>query len=100
LEKQHLYQRYFIKMKPALQSKREEFQLLGMQEVTEKDIWNMLINKKWKKPQEDIHSYEIMQDILSLTNSDYMTFRTIEAYKAPNVFTELTSKELNELLKN
>jgi hypothetical protein len=100
LENQHPYQRYYLRIKPALKSKREEFILLGLQEVTEKDIWESLIKKKWKKPQEDIHLYEIIQNILSLTTSDYMTYKTVEAYRAPNVFTGLTNVELKELLKD
>jgi Post-transcriptional regulator len=100
LENQHPYQRYYLRIKPALKSKREEFILLGLQEVTEKDIWESLIKKKWKKPQEEIHLYEIVQNILRLTTSDYMTYKTVEAYRAPNVFTKLTNVELKELLKD
>ena len=39
--------------RPALQSKQEEFKLLGYDTVSEMDIWDYLVKKKWKKEKED-----------------------------------------------
>lgn len=99
MEKQHPYQRYYFKVKPALKIKKEEFVLLGLNEVTEESIWTYLIQKKWKKPQEHVHLYEIVSDILSLSSSQFMTFQMVEAYKGPSLLGPLSEEELKELLK-
>jgi len=100
MEKQHPYQRYFIKVKPVLRNKVEELRLLGLDDVNEDEVWECLVLKKWKKPDADIRIHEIVQDILTLSNSQFMTYKTIEAYTAPNLFEELSSEELKELLKD
>lgn len=98
MKKNHPYERFHIKVKPALKCKVEEFIVLGLKEVTEDDIWQYLTMKKWKKPNQEIHLYEIVADIISLSSNQFMTFRMVEAYKAPNLFDPLSKEELNELL--
>lgn len=97
--KQHPYQSYYQKVKPALKSKAEELTLLGLGAMKEEDIWNYLTQKKWKHPQEEIHLYQLVNDILTTSGSQFMTFVTIEAYKAPDIFGSLSTEEMNELLK-
>ena len=99
MEKNHPYQRYYFKVKPALNIKLAEFTMLGLNEVVVEDIWNYLTNKKWKKPQENIHLYEIVADILSLSSNQFMAYQVVEAYKAPSLFEPLSEEELQELLK-
>ena len=31
--------------------------------ITEQDLWNFLTTKKWRKPNTEIHLYEIVQEI-------------------------------------
>ena len=81
MEKQHPYEKFRSEMLPALESKQEEFQLLGYPEVEGKDIWMYLINKKWKKPNSEVRAYEIFQDIMSVKVANYMNYVTIEALK-------------------
>ncbi len=81
LDKQHPYEKFRSEMLPALESKQEEFQLLGYPEVEGKDIWMYLINKKWKKPNFEIRAYEIFQDIMSVKVAHFMNYVTIEALK-------------------
>lgn len=100
MTKKHPYQRYYLKVKPALKIKLEEFIMLGLNEVKMEDIWDCLILKKWKKPQENIHLYEIVADILSLSSNQFMTYQVVEAYKAPSLFETLSEEELKELLKS
>ncbi|MBA9025697.1 MULTISPECIES: post-transcriptional regulator [Bacillaceae] len=100
MEKHHPYQRYFIKVKPVLRNKVEELRLFGLDEVNENELWGCLVSKRWKKPEPDIHIHEIVQDILTLSSNQYMTYKMIEAYTAPNLFEELSSEELKELLKD
>src|SRR3954466_5507697 len=81
MKKNHPYQRYYFKVKPALKIKLEEFTMLGLNEVVVEDIWNYLTDKKWKNPQENIHLFEIVADILSLSSNQFMAFQMVEAYK-------------------
>ena len=99
MKKNHPYQRYYFKVKPALIIKLEELTMIGLNEVTIEDIWAYLTSKKWKNPQENIHLYEIVADILSLSSNQFMTYQVVEAYKAPSLFKSLSEEELKELLK-
>lgn len=73
--------------------------MIGLKEVTVEAIWTYLTHKKWKKPQGNIHLYEIVADILSLSSNQFMTYQVVEAYKAPSLFEPLSEEELKELLK-
>ncbi|WP_409297499.1 post-transcriptional regulator [Peribacillus sp. SCS-26] len=95
---EHPYQHYREKVRPALDSKLDEFALLGYGEVKEDELWLYLTRKKWKKPKEDIRLFEVVEDILSLTVSEFMNFTTIEAFKQPSIFSAEGKKELKDLL--
>lgn len=84
---------------PVLTSKYEELRMLGFKEVTIQDIWDSLIARKWRKPKAETRLYEIVADILSLSGSDYMTCKTLEAYRTPLEFQEISEEELRELFK-
>ncbi|MFS0612573.1 post-transcriptional regulator [Lederbergia ruris] len=94
----HPYDSYFQILDPILQSKLEEFAVLGYGTIDKMELWTFLTQKKWKKYKEGIRIYELVSDILSVKVGDYMSFATVEAYKAPDLFSELDSKELEELL--
>ncbi|MFS0775838.1 post-transcriptional regulator [Neobacillus sp. 3P2-tot-E-2] len=98
MEKSHAYNHFFTNVKPALISKLEEFRLLGYQEVTESGLWEFLTRKKWKKVKEDIRLYKIIDDILTVKVSDYISFTTIQTYKN-NDFNLEDEDEWKELLK-
>lgn len=66
---------------PALQCKYEEFRLLGYDRVTIEQIWECLLQKKWKKWSEEKKLYELVNDILSLSVGEYMAFLTMESYR-------------------
>ncbi|MDX8359449.1 MULTISPECIES: post-transcriptional regulator [Bacillaceae] len=83
---------------PALTSKLEEFCMFGYEDVTEEQLWECLKKKKWKRVKEGKKLYEMVNDILSLTISEYMSYITIEAYKAPSLFSEEGKDVLNQLL--
>ena len=67
----------------VLQSKVEEFHMLGYDRVTEQEIWTCLKSKKWKQFPEEIKIHQLVNDVLTLSTSDYMTYLTMQAYKAP-----------------
>ena len=54
----------FIRVQPALNSKKEEFKRLGYI-VEDTDIWNYLIKTKWKKGF-NLSLSDIVEDILEL----------------------------------
>jgi hypothetical protein len=98
MDNSHANEHYRSKVQPALASKLREFRLLGIDSVTEKDLWEFLIKKKWKKVKDEMRLYEIIQEILSVKASDYISYATIEAYKTTE-FSLDDKDEWKELLK-
>lgn len=94
----HKYDHFRIQIQPVLQSKIEEFEILGYGTYDEQQLWNFLVKKKWKKPKEEISLYEIVQEILSLKPGDFMSFQTVEALKSSQ-FSIHNQEEWKELLK-
>ncbi|WP_342046360.1 post-transcriptional regulator [Bacillus sp. OTU530] len=74
---------YRQELNVVLQSKMEEFHMLGYDRVTEQEIWTCLKSKKWKQLPEEIKIHQLVNDVLTLSTSDYMTYLTMQAYKAP-----------------
>ncbi|RSD24086.1 post-transcriptional regulator [Mesobacillus subterraneus] len=98
MERIHQYGRFYNEVKPALQSKVEEFKIFGYESVTEKELWDYLTKKKWKKPKDEIQLYEVVADILSAKIGDLMNFTTVEAFKLGD-FSLGDEEERRELLK-
>lgn len=98
MEKSHKYNHFRTQVQPALASKLSEFRLLGYDSVSEDGLWEFLIMKKWKKVNEEIRLYEIIQDILNVKVSDYMSFTTIQTYKTTE-FSMDDENQWKELLK-
>lgn len=92
------FEHFYTQVQPAIASKLTEFQLLGVDSVTEGELWDFLTKKKWKKVKEEMKLHEIIQGILSVKVSDYISFATIEAYKTSE-FSFDDEEELKELLK-
>ncbi len=81
MENSHVFNQFRSKVEPALVSKLEEFQLLGYDSVSEDGLWEFLTRKKWKKVKDEKKLYEIIDDILSVKVSDFISYTTIETYK-------------------
>lgn len=94
----HQYGRFYKQVKPALESKIEEFKIFGYEQVGEKELWDYLTKKKWKKPKDEIQMYELVADILSAKIGEVMNFTTVEAFKLGD-FTMEDEEERKELLK-
>lgn len=59
---------------PALYSKVKELRNLGFKYVTEKDIWNYLVNSTWKTKR-NLQLHDLISDILYADNikiNDYV----------------------------
>ncbi|MDN3020186.1 post-transcriptional regulator [Paenibacillus sp. BSR1-1] len=98
MDNSHKFDHFRTQVQPALKSKLFEFHLLGINSVTEKELWDFLIKKKWKKVKDEMKLYEMIQEILSVKVSDYMNFATIEAFKTAE-FSFDDENEWKELLK-
>ncbi len=66
---QELYKR----VEPALYSKVKEMKKLGFIYVTEKDIWNYLIDNVWKS-KVNLELHELISDILYVDNYSVYDF--------------------------
>jgi hypothetical protein len=98
MENSHDFNQFRTKVEPALLSKLEEFQMLGYDSVSEDGLWDFLTRKKWKKVKDEKKLYEIVDDILSVKVSDFISYTTIETYKN-NDFDIKDENEWKELLK-
>ncbi|QUG42208.1 hypothetical protein KD050_02640 [Psychrobacillus sp. INOP01] len=93
------YEAIFTHVLPAIESKRNEFVVYQYNTVTEKDIWKFCVTKKWRK--KDIASlplYQIINDILTISPAEFMTFEQIENQRTSNWFSEINQDELQLLL--
>lgn len=67
---------------PALYSKRKEINSLGFKLVTEKDIWNYLVENEWKT-KKNLELHDLINDIFYVDNikiNDYV-MKKIERLK-------------------
>ncbi|NWO13284.1 MAG: post-transcriptional regulator [Virgibacillus sp.] len=84
-------------VRPALQSKAEEFHLMGYEEATPEDVWKCLVGKVWKgDPEKRI--YEVVQDIFQLTTATYISYLTVSAQQNDDLFASIaavTNTEMN-----
>ncbi len=77
-------------LKPALESKVSEFQLMGYSRATEEDIWNCLMKKVWKgNPEKRLH--EVIQDVLHLSSNIYMSYLTVDAYQDDDLMASIAA---------
>lgn len=94
----HEYDYFRTTVKPALESKLDEFRLLGYKKVTEQELWEFLTEKKWKKPRGNVRLFEIVEEIMEVKVSEYIHYATIEAFKEAD-FAFDNEEERRELLK-
>ncbi|MGE6488316.1 post-transcriptional regulator [Paenisporosarcina sp. NPDC076898] len=93
------YEELFELVRPALESKVAEFKVYNYNSVTEGDIWNYCINKKWRKRDiQEMRVSEMVNDILETSPAQYMTHTQIEDFRTSNWFSELNQGELRDLM--
>lgn len=91
----------FVHVMPALESKKSEFHLYQYTSITEADIWNYCMKKKWKnRDVKEMRLYEVVNDIMETSPAKYMTHTQIEEYRTSNWFSQLNQDELQVLLQN
>lgn len=98
MEISHTYDYLRNELKPALQSKQEEFSLLGYGQVSEQEIWEFLKRKKWRNVDENKRISGLVQDILAVKVGEFFNYATVEAFKEAD-FAFNNEEELRKLLK-
>ena len=100
MDKVHPYEKFRELVKPVLQSKLDEFRLMDYQEVSEEDLWNFLITKRWRMPKEDVRLYEIVNQIMNVKPGDFLAYTQVEQLRGPDWFSDgIDPDEWKELLK-
>lgn len=94
----HEYDRFREDADLFLQSKAEEFALLGYGKVERDELWQFLKKKKWRKAIPNKAFCEIVEDIMSVKPGDYMNYVSVEQLKTTE-FSLDDADELKELLK-
>lgn len=79
-------------IKEVLESKVSELKLLGYSGVNDFEVWECLKKKVWKKEQ-TLPLFQVVQDILHLSGSVYMSYLTVESQQATDLMAQI--KALN-----
>ncbi len=90
LEIKKTVEEWKVELRPALQSKAEEFQMMGYSRATEEDVWKCLLKKVWKgNPNKRVH--EVFQDVFHLSSNIYMSYLTIDAYQDDDLMASIAA---------
>ena len=98
MDGQHPNERYRNQVKPALKSKIDELNMLGYGDIEEQQVWNYLVNKKWKKTEVEFRLFEVVADIMSINPGEFMNYTTVEAFRQVGLSPQ-DEDEWRELLK-
>ncbi|WP_407269565.1 post-transcriptional regulator [Radiobacillus sp. PE A8.2] len=80
---------------PVLESKVDEFKMLGYSRAHPEDVWKCLTQKVWKgDPNKRLH--EITQDILHLSTNLYMSYLTVQAYQDDDLLASIEALRNSE----
>ncbi|WP_246055110.1 post-transcriptional regulator [Pseudalkalibacillus caeni] len=72
---------------PALESKKDEFHLLGYDRATTEEIWKC-ITARLKRNKDELQLHQFVNQIMRLSANEYMNWLTISAYQGPDWFSE------------
>ncbi|MBF0706409.1 post-transcriptional regulator [Alkalihalobacillus hwajinpoensis] len=76
---------------PALESKRDEFLLLGYSGATMDEIWECLLARLERNNElEEVKLHRLVNEIMRLSVNEYMNWLTIHAYKGTKTFESQT----------
>lgn len=70
--------------------KKQDLINQGVKQVREVDIWQYFIEKKWQYVQtEDLHVYQIVSDLFSLTPEQFILYKKQQKDKAMTMLVAL-----------
>ncbi|SDI85269.1 post-transcriptional regulator [Natribacillus halophilus] len=84
-------------VEPILELKRDEWHLLGHEEVAKEDVWRLGV-QKLNKETEFTPFYRFVNVLMRLSVTDFMNEQTINAYKGMGGWTKDTDDELEGIL--
>lgn len=81
----------------VLDSKVEELILMDYPNATRESVWNCLVEKVWKgNPEKRL--FQIVEDILHLSASKYMSYLTMQSYQNEDLMASIAAiGEMNEV---
>ncbi|KOS67880.1 hypothetical protein AEA09_04470 [Lysinibacillus contaminans] len=89
----------FEKIRPAIDTKIEEFKYYQYNTITAEELWRFCVEKKWrKKDVEQLHLYEIVATVFNVSPSDIVSFNQVEFLQKDNWFADINAEELQFLL--
>ncbi|WP_188693626.1 post-transcriptional regulator [Pullulanibacillus camelliae] len=78
-------------LKPFIESKLQEFRLLGLTHIKEKELWAFIkekMEKEGKKQKkQEWHLYEVVGHIMSVSVNDYMNKIRLEMFQGEDLLT-------------
>lgn len=93
------HEQLFEKIRPAIDSKMEEFKHYQYNAITAEELWRYCVEKKWRRKNiEQLRIHEIIATIFAVSPSDIVSFNQVEFLQSNDWFTELNTEELKMLL--
>ncbi|WP_052344296.1 post-transcriptional regulator [Bacillus ndiopicus] len=90
------YCKLFDHVYVVLQSKIEEFRFLQYQALSEEELWNYCIDRKWRKREiESLSIAEVVATIFELTPSEVLNYHRFVSHQALDLQSELTAVLFN-----
>ncbi|MDC3412434.1 post-transcriptional regulator [Terrihalobacillus insolitus] len=82
-------------MEPVLSSKVDELKQMGYSRTSQEEVWKCLVKKVWKgDPQKRLH--QIVEDILHLGSTIYLSYLTVEAYQDDDLLASIAALTEND----
>ncbi|WP_124220349.1 post-transcriptional regulator [Aquisalibacillus elongatus] len=75
-------------IKDVIESKVNELELLGYDGVNQMEVWDCLKQKVWKKNKE-LPLYQVIQDILHLSDNVYMSYLTVQSQQHSDLMAQI-----------
>lgn len=86
------YNELFDHVYVVLQSKIEEFRFLQYRSLTEEELWNYCIDRKWRKKEiESLPIAEIVATVFDLTPSEVLNYHRFVSHQALDLQSELAA---------
>ncbi|MGE7946624.1 post-transcriptional regulator [Lysinibacillus sp. NPDC093688] len=93
------HEQLFEKIRPAIDSKMEEFKYYQYNAITAEELWRYCVEKKWRRKNiEQLRIHEIIATIFAVSPSDIVSFNQVEFLQSNDWFTEVNTEELKMLL--
>ncbi|GLC88457.1 post-transcriptional regulator [Lysinibacillus piscis] len=94
-----LYAQLFEKVRPAIDSKIEEFKQFRYDTITGEELWRFCVQKKWRKKNvEQLPLHEVIATLFSVSPSDIVSFYQVEFLQSSEGFAQINIDDLQQLL--